>query len=232
MLFTLLFVRLESRAHAPMLPLSLFRVTTFSSATVAGVIVNFAYYGLIFVFSLFFQMEQQLSAQRTGLAFVPMTVVLMGVNIVASRLLGRLGAKTLMIAGMAIAASGYLLLLPVSIGGSYWKLVVPMLIAATGIAVVVPTMTNMTLSSVDASRSGIAAGVLNAARQIGGLLGVAVFGYLVRDSRPGAFVRGMHLSLIVAAAMLACGGVMCVYGIAARRPAADSAACNAVNSGR
>jgi MFS transporter, DHA2 family, methylenomycin A resistance protein len=215
---TLAFLWLESRSTEPMLPLSLFRTATFSVASAAGVIVNFAYYGLIFVFSLFFQIEQQMSAQWTGLAFLPMTVVLMGVNILAGRLLNRIGAKKLMIAGMVIAASGYLLLLPVSINGSYWMLVLPMLIAASGIAVMVPTMTNVTLSSVDASRSGIASGVLNSARQVGGMLGVAVFGFLVRDTVSDAFMQGMHVSIMTAAALLLCGSVMCRYGIRTPRP--------------
>jgi len=230
--FALLFLWVESRGTEPMLPLFLFRTATFSTASASGVIVNFAYYGLIFVFSLFFQIEQQLSAQRTGLAFLPMTAVLMGVNILASRLLNRLGAKRLMIAGMLIAAAGYLLLLPVSIDGSYWKLIVPMLIAASGIAIMVPTMTNVTLSAVESSRSGIAAGILNSARQVGGMLGVAVFGFFVRDSRPDAFMHGMHLALVTAAAMLLCGAVMCLYGI--QMPGADSGktARNVVSSSR
>ena len=216
---TVVFLCVESRSTEPMLPLSLFQTATFSVASAAGVIVNFAYYGLIFVFSLFFQIEQRLSAQWTGLAFLPMTVILMGVNILAGRLLNRIGAKKLMIAGMVIAASGYLLLLPVSINGSYWTLVVPMLIAASGIAVMVPTMTNVTLSSVDASRSGIASGILNSARQVGGMLGVAVFGFFVRDTGPDAFMQGMHLSIMTAAALLLCGSVMCRYGIRTPRPA-------------
>ncbi len=216
---TAVFLWLELRSAEPMLPLSLFRTATFSVASAAGVIVNFAYYGLIFVFSLFFQIEQQLSAQWTGLAFLPMTVVLMGVNILAGRLLNRIGAKKLMIAGMVIAASGYLLLLPVSINGSYWMLVVPMLLAASGIAVMVPTMTNVTLSSVDASRSGIASGILNSARQVGGMLGVAVFGFFVHDTRADAFMQGMHLSLLTAAALLLGGSVMCLCGIRTPRSA-------------
>ncbi|MGZ5201363.1 MAG: MFS transporter [Telluria sp.] len=210
---TLAFLFVESRSKEPMLPLSLFRAAPLSIASAAGVIVNFSYYGLVFVFSLFFQIEQHLSAQWTGFAFLPMTVVITGMNILATRLLNRIGAKKLLIAGMAIAASGYLLLLPVSIGGSYWMLVVPMLLAASGVALVVPTLTNVTLSSVDASRSGIASGILNSARQLGGMLGVAVCGFLVRDIGPAAFMQGMHACLVTAAVVLLCGGVLCRYGI-------------------
>ncbi|WP_240619849.1 MFS transporter [Pseudomonas qingdaonensis] len=207
------FIWIEARSRSPMLPLELFRVPTFTVASVAGVIVNFAYYGLIFVFSLFFQIQQHLSPQLTGLAFLPMTIVLMVVNVLAGRLITRMGARLLMVLGLALAAFGYVLLSPVSVDGSYWLLVIPMLLAASGIALVVPTMTNATLSSVDASRAGIASGVLNSARQVGGMLGVAVFGYLVRDTAPDAFMRGMHLSIGISVALLVSGSALCWFGI-------------------
>ena len=104
---------------------------------------------------------------------------------------------------------GYLLLLPVRIDGAYGWLVVPMLMAASGIALMVPTMTNVALSSVDATRAGIASGVLNTARQVGGLLGVAVFGYLVRDTGQQAFMQGMHWSIGMAVMLLLGGSVIC-----------------------
>lgn len=214
------FVWIEARSAAPMLPLSLFRSPTFAVASVAGVVVNFAYYGLIFVFSLFFQIQQQLSPQLAGLAFLPMTVVLMAVNVLAGRLITHVGSRRLMVVGLLLAALGYALLLPVSRDGAYWLLVVPMLLAAGGIALLVPTMTNATLSSVDASRAGIASGVLNSARQVGGMLGVAIFGYLIRDTAAAAFMRGMHASIGIAVALLLAAGALCWVGIRPERPAA------------
>lgn len=219
LLAALAFVWIENRAASPMLPLALFRIPTFAVASATGVVVNFAYYGLIFVFSLFFQMQQHLSAQLTGLAFLPMTVVLMGVNVLAGRLITRIGPRLLMMVGLALAALGYLLLMPVSIDGDYRWLVVPMLLAASGIALVVPTMTNATLSSVDASRAGIASGVLNSARQVGGMLGVALFGYFVGDASPAAFMRGMHVSMGISVGLLLCASAVCWFGIPSR-PAA------------
>ena len=213
------FVRIESRSPAPMLPLALFRIPTFTVASLAGVSVNFAYYGLIFVFSLFFQVEQQLSPQQTGLAFLPMTIVLMVVNVIAGRLITRIGARRLMALGLALSAFGYLLLLPVRIDGPYGMLVGPMLLAASGIALTVPTMTNATLSSVERSRAGIASGVLNSARQVGGMLGVAVFGYLVRDTAPEAFMRGMHRSLGISVAVLLAASLLCLFGMPKDRTA-------------
>lgn len=205
------FILIEARSHAQMLPLSFFSSSAFVIASITGVLVNFAYYGLIFVFSLFFQLEQHLSPQETGIAFLPMTIVLMVVNIIAGRLIASLGARRLMMFGLVLAAVGYLLLLPVSVDGSYWQLVVPMLMAASGIALIVPTMTNVTLSSVDPSRAGIASGVLNTARQVGGMLGVATCGYLVRETAPSAFMHGMHLSLIVAVVLLFLGAALSFF---------------------
>lgn len=118
-----------------------------------------------------------------------------------------------MVLGLVLAALGYLMLMPVSIDGTYLLLVVPMLLAASGIALMVPTMTNATLSSVDASRAGIASGVLNSARQVGGMLGVAIFGYLIRDTAPEAFMRGMHMSIGISVALLLSGSVLCWFGV-------------------
>lgn len=208
-----LFVRLESRSAHPMLALALFRNPTFSVASTAGLIVNFAYYGLVFVFSLFFQSIQHFSPQQTGLAFLPMTAILMVMNVVAGHLIARLGPRRIMVAGLVMAALGYLLLLPVTAEGAYVRLVLPMLLAASGIALTIPTMTNATLSAVDASRAGIASGVLNSARQIGGVLGVAVFGFLVRRAEPALFMQGMHISIAVAAVLLATGAILSYFGV-------------------
>ncbi|HEY0332334.1 MAG TPA: MFS transporter [Stenotrophomonas sp.] len=212
------FIWIQARSLSPMLPLALFRSPTFAVASVIGVVVNFAYYGLIFVFSLFFQIQQHLSAQVTGLAFLPMTVALVVASVLAGRLISWLGARTLMVIGLVLAALGYTLLTPVSVDGGYWRLVVPMLLAASGIALVVPTMTNATLSSVDASRAGVASGVLNSARQVGGMLGVAIFGYLVRDTAPDAFMHGMHSAIGISVALLLFGSALCWVGMPSAPP--------------
>lgn len=215
------FIAIESRSAAPMLPLTLFRLQRFTLASVCGAIINFAYYGLIFVFSLFFQLEQHLSPLQTGLAFLPMTAVLMAVSIFVGRLNGRMGPRGLLLFGMSWAALGYALLWPVSIEGAYGWLIAPMLIASSGIATMVPTLTNLTLSSVAPAQTGIASGVLNAARQVGGMLGVAVCGFLVRDTEPVVFMQGMHRAIAMAAALLLAGFVLCWFGMSSQGSAID-----------
>src|SRR5207237_9517491 len=76
---------------------------------------------------------------------------------------------------------------------------------STGLGLLVPPLTSALLGSVEKSRSGIAAGVLNATRQTGSVLGVALFGSLV--SRSGSFMPGLHASLMIAAVVLLAAGV-------------------------
>jgi DHA2 family methylenomycin A resistance protein-like MFS transporter len=204
-----LFVAIEARAGDPMLPLDLFGNTVFSVASLCGIAVNFAYYGLIFVFSLFFQVQMQLSPGQTGLAFLPMTLVLMVANVAAGQLMPRWGTRRLMVSGLLLAALGYGLLWGLAADSGAWRMGVPMLLAATGIALTVPTMTNATLSAVQSSRAGIASGVLNSARQVGGMLGVAVCSYLVRDMEPLHFAQGMRWAIGISVVLLVLVAGLC-----------------------
>jgi DHA2 family methylenomycin A resistance protein-like MFS transporter len=216
-----LFLRLEARNPHAMLPLALFRNPTLSAATAIGLIVNFAFYGMVFIFSLYFQSVRHFSPLQTGLAFLPMMAMLMVMNIIAGRLITRIGARRLTVIGMSASALGYLLLLPVVADGAYGLLTVPMLLAGSGIALTIPTITNATLAAVLASRAGIASGVLNSARQVGGVLGVALFGFLVRHQQTAQFIEGMRLAILFAVAVLAIGAVLGFLGM---RPASHSGA--------
>jgi len=223
------FVWIEAHSPSPMLPLSLFRQTTFSVVSITGIAVNFAYYGLIFVFSLFFQVHQHLSPQQTGLAFLPMTLVLMLGNIAAGQLMPRWGARRLLVAGLTLAALGYWLT-AFALEGPDWPLALAMMLAATGISLTVPTMTNVTLSAVDASRTGIASGVLNSARQVGGMLGVGVCGYLIQDPSPDAFLAGMRTAIGLSVVLLVLAALLCL-GKITRETAHEAAAPAARKNG-
>ncbi|MGT2455155.1 hypothetical protein ACU4GI_18615 [Cupriavidus basilensis] len=86
-----------------------------------------------------FSQQRACNRARARVAFLPMTIVLMAVNLLAGRPITRMGARYLMVLGLLLAALGYLMLLPVRIGGAYWPLAPPMLLAASGIALMVPT---------------------------------------------------------------------------------------------
>jgi MFS transporter, DHA2 family, methylenomycin A resistance protein len=209
-----LFILQERRAKQPMLPLSLFSHRLFALTSLVGLLVNIAFYGLIFVFSLYFQRINGLSPVATGLAFVPMMGAVLPANLIAARVTERLGAPVTIALGAALAAFGCVMLLGIQPGTSYWMIVGQFVIMGGGLGLLVPPLTSTLLGSVDKSRSGIAAGVLNATRQTGSVLGVALFGSLISQS--GQFMSGAHRSLAISAALLLIGGAVIWYGASRR----------------
>jgi len=115
-----LFLVQERRAPYPMLPLSLFAHRMFALTSLVGLLVNIAFYGLIFVFSLYFQQINHWSSFATGLAFVPMMGAVLPVNLVAPYLAERIGAPTVIALGALIAAAGCFGLLGLERGTTYW----------------------------------------------------------------------------------------------------------------
>ncbi len=196
----LLFVWQEARANQPMLPLSMFKHRMFAASTVAGLLVNIAFYGLIFVLSLYFQQVNGLSPFATGLAFIPMFGAVLPVNLLAPRIAERIGAPATIAAGAVLAACGCLALLGMEPGTSYPAICLQLVAISSGLGLLVPPLTSALLGSVEKSRSGVAAGVLNATRQTGSVLGVALFGSLV--GRASAFMAGAHAALLIAACVL------------------------------
>jgi MFS transporter, DHA2 family, methylenomycin A resistance protein len=199
-ILAVLFVFQERRASQPMLPLSLFGHRAFALTSLVGLLVNIAFYGLIFVFSLYFQHVNGMSPLMTGLAFVPMMGAVLPVNLVAARVAERIGAPMTIATGAVMAAAGCLALLVIQPGTSYWATCAQLIVIGAGLGLLVPPLTSTLLGSVEKSRSGIAAGTLNATRQTGSVFGVALFGSLIGQS--GAFITGAHASLMISAGLL------------------------------
>jgi DHA2 family methylenomycin A resistance protein-like MFS transporter len=208
----ILFVWQEQRAPQPMLPLALFRHRMFALTSLVGLLVNVAFYGLIFVFSLYFQRVNGLSPFATGLAFLPMLGAVLPVNLLAARISERIGAPVTIALGAALSASGCLALLGIEPGTSYWEIGAQLTIIGGGLGLLVPPLTSTLLGSVEKARSGIAAGVLNATRQTGSVLGVALFGSLVGQTN--SFMAGAHAALIISACLLLAAAVAVWRGVA------------------
>ena len=212
-LLFVVFLRIEAGAKHPMMPLTLFRDATFSTAIFVGAVINFVFYGLVFVFSLFFQAVQGKSAFATGLAFVPMTAIIMLVNVVAGQLIGRRGLRPIMLAGLLVAGAGYSAMLSIGDASSYVAIAPTFLAAGVGIALAVPALMAAAMSGSEPGRAGIGAGVLNSGRQVGGAMGVAVFGSIIGAQGPSRFVAGMHISIGLAAATLFAASVAAFFFI-------------------
>ncbi len=192
------FVAVEARGSRPMLPLALFRSRTFSCATAIGFTVNIAFYGLIFVLSLFFQRAQQLSPLQAGLAFAPMTAAVVAANLRARWLVTRIGTARLIGFAALLMAVGAITLIATGRETGYGAMVAQLVCIGAGLGLLVPVMTSALLSSVELSRSGIASGALNSARQTGSVVGVAVYGALIAH---GNLVHGFHVALLISAVL-------------------------------
>jgi len=206
----ILFVLQERRAAQPMLPLSLFAHRMFSRTALVGLLVNIAFYGLIFVLSLYFQQVNGFTPLATGLAFLPMMGVVLPVNLLAPRAAEKFGAPAVIAAGAVIGAAGCAALLGIGEGTSYWAIGPQLVAIGGGLGLLVPPLTSTLLGSVEKSRSGVAAGVLNATRQTGSVLGVALFGSLLGAT--GAFTTGARIALIISIALLLAAAAAIAFG--------------------
>jgi DHA2 family methylenomycin A resistance protein-like MFS transporter len=193
------FLTVEARRAHPMLPLQLFRCGGFGANTAIGLLINVAFYGLIFVLSLFFQRGQHFSALQAGLAFAPMTASIVASNAVAGSLEQRFGSRAVIAGGALLMAAGAAALEGVGPHSPFVTLAVQLVAIGFGLGLIVPVMTAQLLGSVDRSRSGIASGTLNTARQTGSVIGVALFGSLIAGGRH--LVSGLHLALVIAGAL-------------------------------
>lgn len=199
----LAFVRIERRSAAPMLPLALFSQRAFSVTTAAGLLVNFAVYGLLFVLSLYLQDVRGLSALEAGTAFTAMMVPAALAGAPAGRLTAGAGARLPAGIGGVLGAAGALVLLGLGEQSHTGLVVAGLVLLGLGGGLTVPALTAALVMEMPPARVGVAAAAFTASRQTGGMLGVAVLGAMVGG---GAFLPGMRTALVLAAAAFAvCG---------------------------
>jgi DHA2 family methylenomycin A resistance protein-like MFS transporter len=177
------FVLVEHRVAEPMLPPGLFAVPRFSGATCVGMLFNFGLYGVLFCLALTLERALGHSSAVAGLAVFPLTVVIAVGALLSGRLTDRFGPRTPMLLGLGGGFAGACLLavLGERVGAGGIALFGTVL-GLVGFAM--PAMTGVALAAVDARRAGLAAATLNAARQAGGALGVALLGSLALGGVP------------------------------------------------
>ncbi len=212
------FVLIESRVSSPMLPLDFFRQPTFTAATLVGLAVNFTLYGVIFILGLYLQRIRGYSPLISGLMFLPFPIVLLISNLFAGWIARGTNLRSLMVLGLSVGAAGYWLLHSIDTNTSYLQMLAGFVVIPLGIGLAVPCMTTALLTTVPASRSGMASGVLNSVRQAGGALGVAVYGALLNEKQ----VAGAQLSFWISAALLILAAGIAGIGVRPNSPEARS----------
>jgi DHA2 family methylenomycin A resistance protein-like MFS transporter len=174
------FVMWQSRGQHAIYPARLFTNRTFSMANAVGTMLNLGLFGIAFILALLLQVQRGASAAEAGLQMLPMMLMFVIGNVVFARLAGRTGTKMLMVAGMTAAAlATATLALVLDAATPYWLLAVLMSAANLGLGLASPAMTDTMMSSVGPTDTGTAGAMLNVNRQVGSLVGVAIFSGLL-----------------------------------------------------
>jgi DHA2 family methylenomycin A resistance protein-like MFS transporter len=199
-------VAVERRRPEPMLPAALFRRPAFGAANAVAAAMNLGSLGTLFVLTLFLQDVQGRSALGAGMAILPAFGLLAVVAPLSGRLVGRIGPRWPMVAGLLVAAGGLALLADDALltASVLWGL---------GLGLLTPAVVAAAMGAVQADRAGLAAAVNNTARQAGGAIGIAASGAVAGSPARAGFVHGFHgvalgaAALYVAAAALAWAAV-------------------------
>jgi len=180
-LSTALFVWLERRSRHPVLPAFLFSNIAFSTCISVGFILNFSMYGILFVESVYLQNALALGPFAAGAVLTPFTL---GPTIVSRLLSRRNGIPYLrprISLGFALAALGAATLVTSAFVPTLWLIAAGLGILGAAMGSIMPAMTAGVLISSDPKNSGLASGLLNSARQVGGTVGVALLGTIMQS---------------------------------------------------
>lgn len=203
------FVVTESRVKTPMFPLIFFKSKSFSIAILIGVILNTGFYGELFILPLYFQHVRGYTVMMTGFALLPLVISMGLSSYLSGKLVSIIGPKWPMVAGLCIAVIGFV---STSIIGEYsspyWEFLLPFTLIGFGCAFTMPAATIAIIRSVTDSRAGIASGAFNTSRQVGSLMGVAIFGTIITTS--SQFISGIETTLIIAASIFLFGCLMTI----------------------
>jgi MFS transporter, DHA2 family, methylenomycin A resistance protein len=215
-------VAVERRRSDPMLPAALLRRPAFAAANVVAAAMNLGTLGTLFVLTLFLQDVQGRSALGAGVAILPAFGLLAVVAPLTGRLVGRIGPRGPMVAGLLVAAGGLALLADDA-------LLVASMLWGLGLGLLTPAVVAAAMGAVPAERAGLAAAVNNTARQAGGAIGIAASGAVAGSPARAGFVHAVHgvalgaAALYVAAAALAWAALPGRELSSARRMASSSA---------
>jgi predicted MFS family arabinose efflux permease len=177
--FLVVFIAIELRTRAPMLDLSLFRDRTFAGANVNGLLMFIALFTYIIYFSIFLQTVLRYSAVQAGASFLVSSFALMFAAPAAGALSDKIGPRLPMAVGMAMFGVSMVFVSRLEESASFWNFAPWLLVGGAGFGLLMPPMTALILESADPDKAGVASGVMQVFRQLGGGLGVAIMGAVV-----------------------------------------------------
>jgi EmrB/QacA subfamily drug resistance transporter len=223
-----LFVLVEGRlAHRPLVPLRIFASRLLSGANVVVFCLGGSVFAMWYFLSLYLQQVLGYSPIEAGFAFLPMPLTIAACTQAATRLTGRIGAGPVLAAGMAMIALGMLLFTRLTSDGSYASdVLVPSLLCAAGIGFSFVPVTIAATAGVHRTEAGLASGLVNTSRQMGGSVGLALLAAVATArtsaladdvSHAEALTGGFHRAFALGAAIAAAGAL--VSALVVRVPA-------------
>ena len=229
LLALMLFVVVQARRREPLMRLAILRSPNLAAANVAQVLLGAAWVPMWFFLNLYLQQVLGLGAFAAGAALLPLTVAIMvGMVVVAPRVMARVGAKPMVVGGLLVLAAGLALLSLVRADGSFVVDVLPAsLVAAAGMALAFIPSLQTAISSARPEEGGLASGIVNTSYQVGSAIGLAAMTALAASQgadqlgKLGALTDGYSAAFLGAAGIAVVGGL--VAAVTLRRPTAPPA---------
>jgi len=225
------FFVIESRSHAPLLPLKIFRLRTLTASNVAGLLMGAALFAQFFLLTLYLQEVLHYSALKTGVAYIALTLTTIAFSAVAQALVTRVGVRPILPLGLALSAVALVLFARLPVHGHYFADLFPaFLISGLGLALAFIPMSIGALTGVQPAEAGVASGLISTSQQIGGAVGVAIattvatsFTRRYVDAHAGsnafsgpALTHGFQIAFYFLAALAAAGALISVLMLESR----------------
>jgi EmrB/QacA subfamily drug resistance transporter len=208
------FIVRESRTANPLVPLGIFRSRVIVGANAVQVLTVAGIFGVFFLGVLYLQRVLGYNALETGLAFLPVSLLIGILSLgFSARLSQRFGATAVLLPGLAFIVLGLLLFARAPVDGTYLGDILPAMIPlGIGAGLFFPSLTTLAMSGVSPSESGLASGLVNTGLQVGGAIGLAVLATLAATrtdnlaadgaSTASALTDGYQLAFLVAAGLV------------------------------
>jgi EmrB/QacA subfamily drug resistance transporter len=227
-----LFLGIESRVKAPLMPLRLFKKRNIATANVVGVFWAAAMFAWFFLSALYLQLVLGYSPLQVGLAFLPANIIMGALSIgISAKLVMRYGIKRPLATGLLMASAGLALFVRAPVDGHFLVDVLPsMILLGFGAGIAFNPVLLAAMSDVEPQEAGLASGFVNTSFMMGGALGLAVLASIAAsrsdhllaagDGTLVALVGGYHLAFIVGAVFAAGAAALGVGLLRIPHPAA------------
>jgi EmrB/QacA subfamily drug resistance transporter len=228
----LAFVVIELRSRSPLLPLRIFRLRTLTGANVAMAIVGAVAFSEFFLLTLYLQDVLHFSAVQSGAAFSAFALSVVVMSNVAQGVVGRLGVRTTLTLGLLASAVSVAALTRLPVDGRYfWDLFPWFVLGGAGMGFSFVPVTIASLTGVERSDAGVASGLINTSRQIGGAIGIAAVSAIAATSTTNyaeanavtassgvALAHGFQTGLYVLTGLLLTGALVAVGLVRSHAP--------------